>query len=106
MAYIAGDPRLLRPINYPAAQPGRGFGIYRLADGRGVLVANAMARLFMDAIDDPFAAIGRLFFLDEHPARRPRQAMPIVDFHGEGDVGEECNGAFLRRPRLGGGRHT
>jgi hypothetical protein len=33
MAYIAGDPRLLRPINYPAAQPGRGFGIYRLADG-------------------------------------------------------------------------
>ena len=39
MAYIGGDPRLLRPINYPVTAPGNGFGIYRLADGRSVLVA-------------------------------------------------------------------
>ena len=93
MAYIAGDPRLLRPINYPAAQPGRGFGIYRLADGRRVLVANAMARLFMDAIDDPFAALDRL--LSEHPLGAV--AAVIVDFHGEAtsektSMGHFCDG--------------
>jgi hypothetical protein len=27
MTYIAGDPRLLRPINYPVTAPGNGFGI-------------------------------------------------------------------------------
>src|SRR3984957_17981261 len=48
MAYIAGDPRLLRPINFPAGAPGQGFVIHRVADGRSVMVVNAMARLFMD----------------------------------------------------------
>jgi hypothetical protein len=93
MTYIAGDPRLLRPINYPASQPGRGFGLYRAANGRTVLVANAMARLFMDAIDDPFAAIDRL--LNEH--RLGDVAAILVDFHGEAtsekmSMGHFCDG--------------
>jgi hypothetical protein len=93
MAYIAGDPRLLRPLNYPPAAPGSGFGIYRLADGRSVLVANAMARLFMDAIDDPFAAIARL--LDAH--RLGAVDAILLDFHGEAtsektSMGHFCDG--------------
>src|SRR5476651_2492185 len=44
MAYIATDPRLLRPINFPAGTPGSGSGIYALPDGRRIMVANAMAR--------------------------------------------------------------
>src|SRR5579863_6466871 len=62
--YIAGDPRLLRPVNFPPGTPGRGYGFFALGDGRKILVVNAMARLFMDAIDDPFAALDRL--LTEH----------------------------------------
>jgi len=93
MAYIGGDPRLLRPLNFPAGTPGNGHGLYRLADGRAVLVANAMARLFMDAIDDPFAAIDRL--LGEHPLGAV--AAIIVDFHGEAtsektSMGHFCDG--------------
>jgi 2',3'-cyclic-nucleotide 2'-phosphodiesterase len=93
MAYISSDPRLLRPINYPASQPGRGFGIFRAANGRSVLVANAMARLFMDAIDDPFAAVDRL--LTEH--RLGDVAAILVDFHGEAtsekmSMGHFCDG--------------
>jgi len=93
MIYIGGDPRLLRPLNYPAASPGAGFGVYGLADGRRVLVANAMARLFMDAIDDPFAAIDRLF--GEHSLRD--LAAIVVDFHGEAtsekmSMGHFCDG--------------
>src|SRR4029077_19301152 len=30
MTYIGGDPRLLRPINFPPGTPGSGFGIYAL----------------------------------------------------------------------------
>lgn len=90
MAYIGGDPRLLRPINYPQAAPGSGFGIYRLADGRSVLVANAMARLFMDAIDDPFAAIDRL--LRQHPLGDVHAI--LIDFHGEATSEKNSMGHF------------
>lgn len=88
--YIDGDPRLLRPINFPLGTPGRGFGVFVLADGRQVLVANAMARLFMDAIDDPFAAIDRL--LAEYPLGRVDAA--IVDFHGEATSEKMAMGHF------------
>jgi hypothetical protein len=90
MAYIATEPRLLRPINYPPAQPGRGFGLYRLGDGRRVLVANAMARLYMDAIDDPFAAIDRL--LGEH--RLGDVNAILLDFHGEASSEKTSMGHF------------
>ncbi len=77
--YIDGDPRLLRPVNFPPGTPGRGHGIFAANDGRKVLVVNAMARLFMDAIDDPFAAVAKL--LDEH--RLGSVDAILIDFHGE-----------------------
>ena len=55
--HIGGDKRLLRPLNYPQGTPGRGSGVFAVPDGRRVLVINPMGRLFMDAIDDPFAAV-------------------------------------------------
>jgi len=79
MGYIAGDPRLLRPINFPPGTPGNGHGVYALRDGRKVMVVNAMARLFMDAIDDPFAALERI--LGTHPLGEVSAI--LVDFHGE-----------------------
>ena len=59
--YIAGDARLLRPLNAPETNPGAGAGIYPARDGRRVLVVKVMLRLFMDALDDPFAAARRAF---------------------------------------------
>ncbi len=59
MPYIDSDPRLLRPANYPAGTPGKGVGIYALPRGRKVMVIQVMGRLFMDPLDDPFAAIER-----------------------------------------------
>ena len=58
-----------------------------------MLVANAMARLFMDAIDDPFAALDRL--LGAH--RLGTVAAILVDFHGEAtsekmSMGHFCDG--------------
>ena len=93
IAYIDGDPRLLRPVNFPPGTPGAGHGVYALADGRKIMVVNAMARLFMDAIDDPFAAIDRL--LGAHPLGAVTAI--LVDFHGEAtsekaSMGHFCDG--------------
>ncbi|HLI21967.1 MAG TPA: TIGR00282 family metallophosphoesterase [Stellaceae bacterium] len=90
MAYIGGDPRLLRPVNFPPGTPGNGFGIYGMPQGRQIMVINAMARLFMDAIDDPFAAVGKL--LAEHPLGSVDAI--IVDFHGEASSEKTAMGHF------------
>jgi len=76
--YIATEPRLLRPANYPAGVPGKGSYIARSSDGRGVGVINAMGRVFMLNIDDPFAVV-----LKEIEAMRGRVRIIVVDFHAE-----------------------
>ncbi len=57
--YIQDEPRLLRPLNYPEGTPGSGVGEYQTKDGKKVVVIQVMGRLFMDPLDDPFAAVGR-----------------------------------------------
>ena len=57
MDYIGGEPRLLRPINYPEGTPGLGSGVFETRAGKKVLVIHPMGRLFMEALDDPFMAV-------------------------------------------------
>lgn len=74
--YIAAEPALLRPANYPAGAPGNGFYIATLLDGRRVAVLNLQGRVGMANIDCPFrtadgalALIGRethVVFVDMH----------------------------------------
>ena len=78
LPYIAGEPRLLRPANYPAGAPGRGSYVAQTGDGRAVGVINVMGRVFMLNIDDPFAVV-----LKEIEAIRHRTRIIIVDFHAE-----------------------
>jgi len=58
LAYIETEDRILRPANYPKGTPGKGANLYQTAAG-SVLVVNVMGRVFMDALDDPFAAAER-----------------------------------------------
>ena len=76
--YIATEPRLLRPANYPPGVPGRGSYVAQTGDGRAVGVINAMGRVFMLNIDDPFQVV-----LKEIEAIRHRTKVIIVDFHAE-----------------------
>jgi metallophosphoesterase (TIGR00282 family) len=78
--YISAEPRLLRPLNYPPESPGQGFGLYRTAKGRRVIVVQVICRLFMDALDDPFRALNST--LEMHPLRDAADAI-LVDVHGE-----------------------
>src|SRR5471032_1835336 len=59
LVFIERAPKLIRPLNYPAGTPGRGAALIEAKNGARVLVINAMGRIFMDALDDPFAAIER-----------------------------------------------
>src|SRR5712664_3225244 len=59
LVFIERAPRLIRPINYPAGTPGRGAALIEAKGGARVLVVNAMGRIYMDPLDDPFAAIER-----------------------------------------------
>jgi 2',3'-cyclic-nucleotide 2'-phosphodiesterase len=78
MGYIASEPRLLRPANYPAGVPGRGSYLAQTGDGRSIGIINVMGRVFMLSIDDPFAVV-----LKEIEALRHRTRVIIVDFHAE-----------------------
>ena len=76
--YVAAEPRLLRPANYPAGVPGRGSVLARTSTGLGVGVINLMGRVFMHPLDDPFAAA-----LREAETFAGRTRIILVDFHAE-----------------------
>jgi len=80
MSYIDSDPKLLRPANFPKGTAGRGSYICQLQDGRKIMIINLMGRLFMDPMDDPFAAAKDLL-------RTTGMGMNVnavfVDFHAE-----------------------
>ncbi|MCI5060799.1 MAG: TIGR00282 family metallophosphoesterase [Alphaproteobacteria bacterium] len=80
LSYIDRDPKLLRPLNFPENTPGKGFILHPLQDGRKILVINAMARLFMDPMEDPFKVVMDL--VKEHPLGRACDAT-FIDFHSE-----------------------
>ena len=80
IAYIGNDPKLLRPINFPDTAPGKGSYIIQTMHGHKILVTNVMARLYMDALDDPFAAMNKL--CNAHRLGGDVNAI-IIDIHGE-----------------------
>lgn len=103
IAYIERDPRVLRPHNFPAGTPGAGWRCHALGDGGSVLVVNLMGRLFMDPLDDPFAALDRLL------ADRPlgAGAAIVVDFHAEATSEKQAFGLYVDgRASLIVGTHT
>jgi metallophosphoesterase (TIGR00282 family) len=75
--YIAKQPRLIRPANYPPNTPGSGCWTGRI-NGTRVAVMNLMGRVFMPPSDDPFRVVDGL--LASLPADT---TVRIVDMHAE-----------------------
>lgn len=90
-SYISQDPRLVRPINYPEGTPGRGYTVLDAGRGRKFLIVQAMGRVFMDPLDDPFAAVDGV--LKHHPLGRTVSAV-LVDLHGEATSEKMAMGHF------------
>jgi len=92
MSYIDNTHKLLRPINFPDGTPGRGHTIIQTPRGEKILVVNAMARLFMDALDDPFAAMEKI--CNTYRLGKDVNAI-FLDFHGEASSEKMAMGHFL-----------
>ncbi len=78
--YIAQQPKVIRPLNFPPGTPGAGSVVVTLADGRQALVLNAMGRLFMDPLDCPFRGTAEL--LSRYKLGASVAAI-LCDFHAE-----------------------
>ena len=104
LVFIERAPKLLRPINFPPGTPGRGVTLAEAKNGARVLVINAMGRVFMDPLDDPFAAIERE--LAACALKTAADAI-ILDFHGEATSEKQAMGHFCDgRASLVVGTHT
>lgn len=93
LTYIVREPRLIRPLNYPAfaAAPGRGAQLFDTEGGKRILVVNLLGRVFMDALDDPFAAVDRE--LEACPLGAVADAV-VVDIHAEATSEKMAMGHF------------
>lgn len=88
--YIPGQPRLLRPANFPETSPGSGLynGIAR--NSVPYAVVNLQGRVFMASNDCPFRAA------DREIARIPTTTRVIlVDMHAETTSEKEAMGWYL-----------
>ncbi len=92
LVFIGRAPKLVRPVNYPVGTPGRGATLVETPDQRRVLVINAMGRLYMDALDDPFRAVERE--IDACPLGSVCDAI-LVDMHAEATSEKQGMGYFL-----------
>ena len=91
-------------MNYPKGTPGKGATLVTLPGGATLLVVNVMGRVFMDALDDPFAAVGRE--LDACPLGEAADAI-IIDIHAEATSEKMAMGHFCDgRASLVVGTHT
>lgn len=105
LRFIEGEPRVIRPINFSKAAPGKGARLFDAPGGRKVLVAQVLGQVFMKrAYDDPFSAVETI--LKTYPRGGQANAV-ILDVHAEATsekmaLGQYCNG----RASLVVGTHT
>jgi metallophosphoesterase (TIGR00282 family) len=104
MVFIERAPRLIRPMNFPNGTPGRGAALIETRTGKRALVMNVMGRIFMDPLDDPFAAVERE--IGACPLGESADAI-IVDVHAEATSEKQCMGYYVDgRASLVVGTHT
>jgi len=83
--YLDSELAILRPLNYPPMNPGRGYLLKN-----NVLIVNLVGRVFMGHVDCPFRAMDQLLIEFEH------KSIPIiVDFHAEATSEKVAMGRYL-----------
>jgi len=90
LPYLGREPRLLRPANYPAVNPGRSSYVFQRADGVKAAVLNLQGRVFMEPLDCPFRRAD-----EEVAALAAATPVIIVDFHAEATSEKQALGWYL-----------
>ena len=105
MQFCEVEPRIIRPLNYSKAAPGKGARVFEATRGRKVLVAQVLGQVFMKrAFDDPFSAVDAV--MRAHPMGGAVNAS-LIDIHCEATsekmaMGHYCDG----RASIVVGTHT
>lgn len=90
MEVIDSEPRLLRPANYPPAQPGFGSTVAETPGGVPVAVLNLSGRVFMANYDCPFRCADELL-----PDLAKEARVIFVDMHAEATSEKQAMGHYL-----------
>ncbi len=72
------QPRVIRPLNYPAGTVGSGSALFQPDGKPAVAVLNLQGRVFMPNLENPFATA-----LEEVKRLRTLTKIILVDFHAE-----------------------
>lgn len=85
------ENKIIRPANYPAGLPGRGYATLKI-DGHRICVINLNGRVFMrEDFDDPF----RKFDEIEKLLKPAKSDIVVVDFHGEATSEKNAFGWYV-----------
>jgi 2',3'-cyclic-nucleotide 2'-phosphodiesterase len=100
--FLDEHENLLRPANYPAGAPGKGWCLWRQNDFKA-LVVNVQGRVFMpNHVDDPFRCVDEI--LKDYGRLAP---VIIVDMHAEATSEKNAMGWYLDgRTSIVYGTHT
>jgi len=90
LADLDRQPNILRPINYPPGNPGRGLTVAKARNNLPVTVINLQGRVFMKEIDCPFRTVSTV--LD---GIKSESNLIIIDFHAEASAEKVALGWHL-----------
>jgi len=88
--FFKEEPRVIRPMNFPASCPGKGYIVVQ-GNGMKLGVINALGQTFMGpVVDNPFLVLNEMI-------EKIRQETPMIllDFHAEATSEKIAMGRFL-----------
>ncbi|MDD4201858.1 MAG: TIGR00282 family metallophosphoesterase [Candidatus Omnitrophica bacterium] len=88
--YMDMSSSVLRPLNYPDNNPGKGYTVKQTKKGVSVGVINIIGRVFMNPADNPFEKI-----LEVIKELSGSVKVIVVDFHAEATSEKIAMGYFL-----------
>lgn len=87
--YLDGNDYLLRPANFSAGLPGRGWQVYDGPKGLRIGVMNLIGRVSMDPnVDNPFTKADAIL-------KQMKADVVLVDFHAEATSEKQAMGWYL-----------
>ncbi len=102
--YFDECKKIIRPLNYPEGTIGRGSCEVELLNGKKLVVAQVMGRVFMEALDCPVQALDKL--LKQYTLTKNTAAI-LIDVHAEATAEKLAVGYYLDgKVSIVAGTHT
>ena len=89
-SFISKNDRVLRPANYPAETPGKGYCVFQTSIGKKIGVINLLGRVFMKPVECPFKTVKKIL-----TDMKSETNIIIVDFHAEATSEKIAMGWYL-----------